>query len=89
MATIKDIAARLELSPSTVSIVLKGNGDKRKIKKETQHRILETARELGYKPNIQAKILRGSLSAKSNISLYQTPGFICFPAFGRDFRQQL
>lgn len=70
MATIKDIAAQLELSPSTVSIVLKGNGDKRKIKKETQQRILETARELGYKPNIQAKILRGSLSAKSNISLY-------------------
>ena len=70
MATIKDIAARLELSPSTVSIVLKGNGDKRKIKKETQQRILEAARELGYKPNIQAKILRGSLSAKSNISLY-------------------
>ncbi len=70
MATIKDIAAKLGLSPSTVSIVLKGNGDKRKIKKETQQRILETAKELGYKPNIQAKILRGSLSSKSNISLY-------------------
>lgn len=70
MTTIKDIAARLELSPSTVSIVLKGNGDRRKIKKETQQRILETAMELGYKPNIQAKILRGSLSAKYNISLY-------------------
>lgn len=70
MTTIKDIAARLELSPSTVSIVLKGNGDKRKIKKETQQRILNAAKELGYKPNVQAKILRGSLSAKSNISLY-------------------
>ncbi|NBJ93979.1 LacI family DNA-binding transcriptional regulator [Parablautia muri] len=70
MATIKDIAAKLGLSPSTVSIVLKGNGDKRKIKKETQQRILEAAKELGYKPNIQAKILRGSLSSKSNISLY-------------------
>lgn len=70
MATIKDIAARLELSPSTVSIVLKGNGDKRKIKKETQQRIMEAAKELGYKPNIQAKILRGSLSSKFNISLY-------------------
>ena len=66
MTTIKDIAARLGLSPSTVSIVLKGNGDRRKIKKETQQRILKAAREMGYKP----KILRGSLSAKANISLY-------------------
>ena len=70
MTTIKDIAANLQLSPSTVSIVLKGNGDKRKIKKETQLRIMETAKALGYKPNIQAKILRGSLSCKTNISLY-------------------
>lgn len=70
MTTIKDIAARLELSPSTVSIVLKGNGDRRKIKKETQQRIMNAAKEMGYKPNIQAKILRGSLSAKANISLY-------------------
>ncbi len=70
MTTIKDIAARLDLSPSTVSIVLKGNGDKRKIRKETQQRIFEAAKELGYKPNIQAKILRGSLSAKFSISLY-------------------
>ena len=70
MTTIKDIAARLELSPSTVSIVLKGNGDRRKIKKETQQRIMNAAKEMGYKPNIQAKILRGSLSAMANISLY-------------------
>lgn len=70
MITIKDIAARVDLSPSTVSIVLKGNGDRRKIKKETQLKVMEAAKELGYKPNIQAKILRGSLSSKSNISLY-------------------
>ena len=46
MTTIKDIAARLELSPSTVSIVLKGNGDRRKIKKETQQRIMNAAKEM-------------------------------------------
>lgn len=70
MVTIKDIAARLNISASTVSIVLKGNGDKRKIKKETQKKIWDTAKELGYKPNVQAKILRGSLSTKANITLY-------------------
>lgn len=70
MTTIKDIAAKVNLSPSTVSIVLKGNGDKRKIKKETQRRIMEAARELNYTPNVQAKILRGSLLSKSNLSLY-------------------
>ena len=34
MATIKDIAARLELSPSTVSIVLKGTAINERSKKK-------------------------------------------------------
>lgn len=34
MVTLKDIAQYTQLSPSTVSIVLKGNGDARKIKKK-------------------------------------------------------
>lgn len=70
MVTIKDIAAYVNSSPSTVSIVLKGNGDKRKITKETQKKILDAAQELGYRPNMQAKVLRGGISANFIITLF-------------------
>ena len=70
MITIKDIAALTHISPSTVSIVLRGNGDARKISKETQTRIIETAQKLGYTPNIQAKVLREGMPARSIITLF-------------------
>lgn len=70
MVTIKDIAACTNLSPSTVSIVLKGNGNIRKISSETQKKVFNTAKKLGYKPNIQAKVLRGGLSDNSIISVF-------------------
>lgn len=72
MITIKDIAAYVNLSPSTVSIVLNGNGDKRKISKNTQKKILEAARKLEYRPNTQAKILRGGFSSLMTITLFWT-----------------
>lgn len=40
MVTLKDIAQYTQLSPSTVSIVLKGNGDARKIKKKRSAQFL-------------------------------------------------
>jgi len=58
MPTIKKIAERTGFSPSTVSIVLSGNGDKRKISPQTQAIILEAAQQIGYKPNISARRLR-------------------------------
>lgn len=70
MVTIKDVATAAQLSPSTVSIVLKGNGDARKISKKTQQKVLETARALGYTPNTQAKILRGGTPANAVITLF-------------------
>ena len=70
MVTIKDVAAAANLSPSTVSIVLKGNGDVRKISKKTQQKVLETARALGYTPNTQAKILRGGSRSSAVITLF-------------------
>ncbi len=70
MVTIKDIAAYVNLSASTVSIVLKGNGDKRKITQETQKKILDAAQELGYRPNMQAKVLRGGFATNFIITLF-------------------
>ena len=58
MATIKDIAQKLGISPSTVSIVLRGEGKKRNISESTMEKVFSCARELGYQPNIVAKRLR-------------------------------
>lgn len=59
MVTIKDIAQAVGLSPSTVSIVLGGKAEKRKISRETQKKIFDAATELGYQANIAARTLRG------------------------------
>lgn len=64
MVTIKQIAQAVGLSPSTVSIVLGGKAEQRKISAETQRRILDAASELGYRPNIAARSLRGGAGAE-------------------------
>lgn len=63
MVTIKQIAQELNISPSTVSIVLSGKGSARKISRETQKRIYDTAAAMGYQPNIAARSLRGGVGA--------------------------
>jgi len=59
--TIKDIAAKLGISPSTVSRALKDHPD---IGIETKKAVRELALEMNYKPNAMAINLRNS---KSNI----------------------
>lgn len=63
MVTIRQIAQETGLSPSTVSIVLGGKAAERKISAESQQKILETARRMGYRPNIAARSLRGGAGA--------------------------
>lgn len=48
MATIYDIAKKCGVSASTVSYVLSGNGDARRIAADTQLRVLQAAEALGY-----------------------------------------
>lgn len=57
---IKEIAEKLGLSAGTVSIVLNGRGDKMRISKETQKKIKDIAKEMGYQPNIYARRLRNA-----------------------------
>jgi LacI family transcriptional regulator len=52
--TIKDIAEKLNLSPSTVSRALHDNSE---ISPGTKRKVLETAEELNYHPNILARSL--------------------------------
>ena len=53
--TIKDIARYLSISVSTVSRALV---DDKNIRKETKEKVLETAKQLGYKPNPVATNLK-------------------------------
>lgn len=55
---IKEMAATLGLSPTTVSVVLNGRGDDIRIAKETQKKIQDLAKEMNYQPNIYARRLR-------------------------------
>lgn len=57
-AQIREIAERLGVSQSTVSVVLGGRGDSIRISKETQKRVQDMAREMNYRPNIYARRLR-------------------------------
>ena len=58
--TIKDIAAATGFSPATISLVL--NNRPCRISKETREKILQTATELGYRPNATAVSLKTSRS---------------------------
>ncbi len=70
MVTIKDIAKYTELSPSTVSIVLRGLGKKRNISESTINKVTEAAVKLGYTPNMQSKLLRSNLPNLPVITLF-------------------
>ena len=60
-ATIKDIAKLTGVSHSAVSYVLNGKG---RVSEETRRRILETAQEIGYVPNRNARNLAKKVYGK-------------------------
>lgn len=49
--TLQDIANQLNISKATVSFVLNGHGDKKRVSKETQEKIIQFARENNYQAN--------------------------------------
>lgn len=68
--TIKDIAKKLGISPSTVSRALKNHPD---ISEETRKAVKELARELNYTPNTVALSLR---NRKSNLIAIVMPEIV-------------
>ena len=70
MAGIRDVADKAGVSPSTVSIVLNGNADKRKISKAMQNKVYAAMEELQYVPNNYAKFLRQGEKPRYNIALF-------------------
>lgn len=55
--SLKYIAENLNVAKSTVSLVLNGRGDERRIRKETQERIIKFAKEHNYKADRLARSL--------------------------------
>lgn len=66
--SLKDIAAELGLSKTTVSWVLSGKGSQRNISPDTQQRVLDCAARLNYVPN--------SLARSLNLGYSKTIGLI-------------
>ena len=58
MATIYDIAKLSGISAATVSYVINGRGDEKRISKKTQEKVLAAAERLNYRPNITARQLK-------------------------------
>lgn len=69
MVTIKDIADRSNVSASTVSRVL-NNDETISVQEETRERILQAARELGYKTILERRIIqKQKASRKESLSV--------------------
>lgn len=68
--TIATIATHMGLSRATVTHVLNGRGTEQRIRPETQQRVLEVARELGYRPNASARAIRAGRFG--NVALIQS-----------------
>jgi LacI family transcriptional regulator len=61
--SLQDIAKSLNISKSTISLVLNGRGDEKRVSKETQEKILKFAKEHNYKAN---QLARGLSRGKSD-----------------------
>ena len=70
MATVKDIAKRVGVSATTVSIVLNGKAEDRGITKAAQEKIYQAIRELGYQPNLSARRLRSGADSPAVIAFF-------------------
>jgi DNA-binding LacI/PurR family transcriptional regulator len=61
--TLRDVAEKANVSITTVSRILNGRVTGVRVREETRERILSAASELGYRPNLLARALRGSRSS--------------------------
>jgi len=68
--TIATIATHMGLSRATVTHVLNGRAEEQRIRPETQRRVLEVARDLGYRSNASARAIR--TGRFGNIALVQS-----------------
>lgn len=77
---IVDVARESGFAPSTVSIVLNDAPVSRRVPEETKQRIRQAAKNLGYRPNIFARSLRGSRSQTIGIIVFDISDPYCILA---------
>lgn len=70
MATIKDVAALAGISTTTVSIIINGKANEKRIPEHTVERVLKAMQELNYKPDLYARRLRNSSMRKPIIGFF-------------------
>ncbi|MBC5689306.1 LacI family DNA-binding transcriptional regulator [Mediterraneibacter sp. NSJ-55] len=70
MVTIKDVAARANVSATTVSIIINGKEKERKISPATVAKVKTAIAQLNYQPNIAARKLRTFDNNYPNIAIY-------------------
>ena len=75
MATIKEIAKYAGVSTSTVSIVLGGKSEERKIPLSTQKKVIDAANEHGYRANVAARRLRARPDSPIVIEVFWATDF--------------
>ncbi|MBN2234485.1 MAG: LacI family DNA-binding transcriptional regulator [Opitutales bacterium] len=68
--TQKSIADKIGVSVSLVCRVLSGRADEIGVAEETRKRVMETAEEMGYVPNLAAQTLRGKPSRTVGVVVY-------------------
>ncbi len=56
--SIIDLSKQLQISPSTISIILNGKAKEKRISDDTAQRVLDYVKKVGYKPNQLAKSFR-------------------------------
>jgi DNA-binding LacI/PurR family transcriptional regulator len=68
--TQRDIASKLNVSVSLVSRVLSGQGNKIGIAPETEKKVIDTAKKMGYVPSAAALTLKGKSSLTIGVVVY-------------------
>src|ERR1700740_2049145 len=74
---MRDVAAQSGFSPATVSIVLNNAPLARYIAPATKKRIEETAKKLGYRPNVMALFLRSKRSHSVGVLFFDITDPFC------------
>ena len=79
LITMRDVAKASGFSPATVSIVLNNAPLARYIASTTRQRIEETAKRLGYRPNVMARFLRSKRSQSIGVVFCDVTDPFCTP----------
>lgn len=77
--TMRDVAKASGFSPATVSIVLNNAPLARYIAATTKKRIEDTAKRMGYRPNVMARFLRSKRSNSIGVMLFDVTDPFCIP----------